>query len=114
MRNAWHFLSAGLMLFARGGTASGQEPAVPACYANVEVVSVDPVPRLVVIRNSEGTQETFDLDDGLAGAAGVKAGDRGRGRGAQDAGPGEVRDMRRLNSMDWDGWALPAPDKLEP
>ena len=27
---------------------------------------------------------------------------------------GEVRDIRRLNSMEWDGWELPAPDKLEP
>jgi hypothetical protein len=27
---------------------------------------------------------------------------------------GEVRDIRTLNSMEWDGWELPAPDKLEP
>jgi hypothetical protein len=27
---------------------------------------------------------------------------------------GEVRDIRRLHSMEWDGWELPAPDKLQP
>jgi hypothetical protein len=27
---------------------------------------------------------------------------------------GEIRDIRTLKSMDWDGWALPAPDQLEP
>jgi antitoxin (DNA-binding transcriptional repressor) of toxin-antitoxin stability system len=28
--------------------------------------------------------------------------------------PGEMRDIRRLNSMDWDGWELTAPDRLAP
>jgi hypothetical protein len=26
--------------------------------------------------------------------------------------PGEIRDVRRLHGMDWDGWALRAPEKL--
>jgi hypothetical protein len=28
--------------------------------------------------------------------------------------PGEVRDIRTLYSMDWEGWTLPAPAKLQP
>ena len=28
--------------------------------------------------------------------------------------PGEIRDIRKTNLMDWDGWALPAPPKREP
>ena len=27
---------------------------------------------------------------------------------------GEMRDIRKLNSMDWDGWALSAPDRRDP
>ena len=27
---------------------------------------------------------------------------------------GEIRDIRKLNLMDWDGWTLPAPQKREP
>lgn len=221
------------------GSAAGQEVAAPA-YTNVQVVSVDPATRIVVVKNAKGANESFELDDAIAGAGGVKAGDRvmitvrsepGRRRisaitkvaaspapvvtatplprttlvdpahvemrdrfasqvaalssqaravdsvwasfvsscdvrptttpaGAREwfglwdqsvkadlssgfcrdlfnqmvsTGEGikkgmaaaedvarktltleEVRDVRKLNSMDWDGWALPAPDKLEP
>jgi hypothetical protein len=28
--------------------------------------------------------------------------------------PGDIRDIRRLNSMDWEGWGMPPPDKLAP
>ena len=28
--------------------------------------------------------------------------------------PGEIRDIRRLNNMNWDGWTLPAPPRREP
>jgi hypothetical protein len=36
--------------------------------------------------------------------------------GAEDAArrslsPGEIRDVRLRYSMDWDGWALPAPER---
>ena len=27
---------------------------------------------------------------------------------------GEIRDIRKLSLMDWDGWTLPAPPKREP
>lgn len=233
----------GACLLTMGGSALGQEgPAAPS-YSNVQVVSVDPATRIVVIKNSKGVKETLELDDTLAGASGVKAGDRvmltvraepgrkrisamtkvtaspapssvtaspvaaplataadpariemrrvfanqvaalsqqarpvdavwssfvsscdvkqaagtegarewfglwdgrvkadlssgfcrdlfnqivGSGEGIKKAmasaeevarktlGVEELRDIRRLNSMDWDGWALPAPDKLEP
>jgi hypothetical protein len=228
-----------------GVAASGQETTTTTtittttttpAYANVEVVSVDAATRLVVVKTSTGAEETLQLDDGLAGAPGVKAGDRvmmtvrgepGRKRvsaitkvtgkplptptpantyselgrvemraryanevaslsekarttdgvwssfvtacdaklnSSVDGGrdwfglwdgrvkadlsggscrdmfnqivtsgegikkamasaedvvrktmePGELRDIRRLHSMEWDGWSLPAPDKLEP
>jgi hypothetical protein len=70
------FAIAGAFLLVRGAAAAGQESAVPPTYTNVEIVSVDPSTRVVVIKNSKGSNETFDLDDGVAGAAGVKAGDR--------------------------------------
>jgi hypothetical protein len=57
------------------GSAAGQEVVAPT-YSNVQVVSVDPVTRLVVIKNAKGVNETFELDDAVAGGAGVKAGDR--------------------------------------
>jgi len=28
--------------------------------------------------------------------------------------PGEIREIRRVHMMDWDGWALPAPPRREP
>ncbi len=28
--------------------------------------------------------------------------------------PGEIRDIRRLHNMNWDGWTLPAPARREP
>jgi hypothetical protein len=28
--------------------------------------------------------------------------------------PGDIREVRRLHTMDWDGWTLPAPQKREP
>jgi hypothetical protein len=67
-------LAVGSML-VRSGLASGEEKAVTSAYANVEVVSIDPVTRLAVIKNSKGAQETFEFDDNLAGVAGVKTGD---------------------------------------
>lgn len=45
-------------------------------YTNVELVSVDAQTRLVVVKNSEGRQETLLLDDTVAGLAGFHGGDR--------------------------------------
>jgi hypothetical protein len=59
-----------------GTAASGDGSAVSGAYANVEVVSVDPSTRLIVIRSSTGAEETFEFDANLAGAEGIKAGDR--------------------------------------
>lgn len=74
MNRHWTLLlTAGLVW---GTTAAGETPAVTAAYANVEVVSVDPSTRLVVIKNSKGVEETFELDANVAGTAGIKAGDR--------------------------------------
>jgi hypothetical protein len=75
-RHLTMLLAASLCGFAWGTTAAGETPAVSAAYANVEVVSVDPSTRLVVIKNSNGVEETFELDANVAGTAGIKAGDR--------------------------------------
>ena len=75
MTNRMAFLlAAGSLLFLRGATASGQEPVAPA-YANVEIVSIDPITRIVVIKNAKGARETLEFDDRLSGAAGIKPGD---------------------------------------
>ncbi len=69
-------LTGRLLLVQYGGAASGQETSPAPLYTNAEVISIDPLTRLVVIRNGAGTTETMELDDGMAGAAGVKVGDR--------------------------------------
>ena len=76
MSNRGAFLvMAGLALCVNGTPLSGQEPAGPPAYANVEVISVDPVTRIVVVKDSKGAQEHFAFDDGFAGASGLKTGD---------------------------------------
>jgi hypothetical protein len=61
---------------AAGSAVLGDELQVVAAYANVEVLSIDPSTRLIVIKNSEGRQETFELDATVAGMSGLKVGDR--------------------------------------
>jgi hypothetical protein len=69
-------LAAASLLFVRGALASGQDRAVTPVYTNVEIVSIDSVTRLAVVKNSKGAEETLEFDDSLAGTPGVKAGDR--------------------------------------
>ena len=45
-------------------------------YTNVELVSFDPQTRLIVIKSTNGEKQTLQLDDTLAGLAGVSPGDR--------------------------------------
>ena len=59
-----------------GRFASAQGATETPTYANVQVVSVDPARRIVVLTTSKGVNESFVLDDLLAGTGGVKAGDR--------------------------------------
>ena len=59
-----------------GRIASAQGATETPTYANVQVVSVDAASRIVVLRSSKGVNESFVLDDLLAGTGGVKAGDR--------------------------------------
>lgn len=63
------------LLVLYGAVASGQAIPPPPLYTNAEVISIDPATRLVVIKNGAGTTEAMDLDDSLAGTAGVKVGD---------------------------------------
>jgi hypothetical protein len=69
-------VTATLTALVWGTTASGEGPKVAAAYAGVEIVSIDPSTRLIVIKNSEGVEETYELDANVAGALDVKAGDR--------------------------------------
>lgn len=65
------FLSAGLLTMA----SAAREVTAPT-YSNVEIVSIDPATRLVVVRNSTGVNETLELDDAVAAGASIGAGDR--------------------------------------
>src|SRR5262249_16858705 len=55
-----------------GGYAQGPQSLT---MTKAVVVSVDPSQRLMVIKNAEGRQQTVELDDQLAGFAGIRAGD---------------------------------------
>lgn len=45
-------------------------------YTNVEVVSFDVQTRLIVVKSTNGQQQTLQLDDTLGGLAGISPGDR--------------------------------------
>jgi hypothetical protein len=45
-------------------------------YLNAELVSADPVRRIIVIKGPGGVKETYDLDDTLGSVGPVKPGDR--------------------------------------
>ena len=44
-------------------------------YTNVEVVSFDLQTRLIVVKTTNGQQQTLQLDDTLGGLAGISPGD---------------------------------------
>jgi hypothetical protein len=68
------FLAVFLML-AGASVLSAQSPQ-SLTMTNAEVVSVDPSQRIMVIRNTEGKDQTVELDDQLAGFSGIRAGDK--------------------------------------
>jgi hypothetical protein len=45
-------------------------------YTNAELVSVNAQTRLVVVRNTDGREQTLKLDDSVAGLEGLRVGDR--------------------------------------
>jgi len=59
-------------LLATGPAAQAQAPD----YTNVHLVSINVTNRTLVIRNAQGTQETLQLDDNVAGFGNVQPGDR--------------------------------------
>jgi hypothetical protein len=93
MRKMALVLVAGVAVFGSGITASAQEPPAPS-YANVEIVSFDPVTRLVVVRTHSGGEETLELSDGYSGLAGLKAGDRVMMTVRAGPGRGRISGMR--------------------
>jgi hypothetical protein len=72
MRNAIIFAATALLAAASGLHAQGPQSLT---MTNAVVVSVDPSQRIMVIRNTEGRQQTVELDDQLAGFAGIRPGD---------------------------------------
>jgi hypothetical protein len=72
MRNRTLFVAMGLLL---GGAFASAQGTDTATYSNVELISVDPASRLIIIRNAQGGRETLPMDDLLSGTGGVKAGD---------------------------------------
>jgi hypothetical protein len=74
MRNALVFFAV-LALLAGGSGLYAQAPQ-SLTMTNATVVSVDPSQRIMVIKNTEGRQQTVELDDQLAGFAGIRAGDQ--------------------------------------
>ena len=55
---------------------SAQTGVETPTYVNAQVVSIDPARRTLVIRNSKGQKTSMVFDDLLAGAGGIKAGDK--------------------------------------
>lgn len=73
MNNRTLFLSTGLLFV--GALASAQTGDT-ATYSNVELISVDPAQRTIVIRSANGRRQTLVMDDLLAGTGSVKPGDQ--------------------------------------
>jgi hypothetical protein len=69
-------LGVGLMLLSPSAQAAHQDGSDPAIYSNVELVSVDPARRIIVVKSPRGVTETFDMDDLLRSTGSVRAGDR--------------------------------------
>ncbi|MEO8358520.1 MAG: hypothetical protein ABI672_00700 [Vicinamibacteria bacterium] len=77
MKNRIAFiLGAGLLIGASTAQAAWQEGAEAARYSNVELVSVDPARRVVVVKDAKGGRETLLMDDTLGSVGNVKPGDR--------------------------------------
>jgi hypothetical protein len=72
MKNAIIFAATALLAAASGLHAQGPQSLT---MTNAVVVSVDPSQRIMVIKNTEGRQQTVELDDQLAGFAGIRPGD---------------------------------------
>ncbi len=64
-----------LLLLSLAAPAANAAGATPR-YTNAELVSVNPQNRLVVIRNTDGREQTLQLDDNVAGLEALRAGDR--------------------------------------
>jgi hypothetical protein len=62
-------------MLAGASVLSAQSPQ-SLTMTNAEVVSVDPSQRIMVIRNTQGKNQTVELDDQLAGFGGIRPGDK--------------------------------------
>lgn len=72
-RRIWLFGAA--LLLTASGVAAQVGTETPA-YSNVQVVSIDPARRILVIRNQKGRNESLVFDDLLQSTGGIKTGDR--------------------------------------
>ncbi len=66
----------GALVLLAASIASSQSGVETPTYTNVQVVSIDPARRVLVIRNSNGRRESLIFDDLLASTGSIQAGDR--------------------------------------
>jgi hypothetical protein len=72
MKRILFFAIVALLAGAAGLHAQGPQALT---MTNAFVVSVDPAQRIMVIKNTDGRQQTVELDDQIAGFGGIRAGD---------------------------------------
>jgi hypothetical protein len=68
-------LVAAFTLLACASVLSAQDSRT-LTFTNAEVISIDPLQRIMVIRNTQGREQTVELDDRLAGFGDIKPGDQ--------------------------------------
>lgn len=71
-------LSLACAMSTLGAAMAGAQVADPSTpkYTNAEVVNVKSTERLLVVRNNEGAEQTYELDDRVASFGDLRTGDR--------------------------------------
>jgi hypothetical protein len=64
------------VLLCLGAPAALTAAQVVPLYTNAELVSINAQTRVAVIKNTDGKQQTLQLDDAVAGFESLRAGDR--------------------------------------
>jgi hypothetical protein len=75
MKHQCSVLAAALAVFAGAALVEAQDSRT-LTFTNAEVVSINTLQRTMVIRNTQGKQQTVELDDQLAGFPELKPGDQ--------------------------------------
>ena len=88
MKNRFAIAVSACLLLAGVSRAAAQHSAAARSYSNAELISVDSERRVIMVKNPDGANAAYLMDDSLAGLSNVKPGDRvilnvRRGGGAQ-------------------------------